>query len=133
MHTEDAIGAIMRGKQVFIVGDTTKQLPPTSIFSASLNDEDFDVGSDEVIENSDAGAYESILDEAVAVLPERSLGWHYRSRNEHLIAFLNYWCPVKLLDKFTGHRSFCGKRLTHSKINRKEVLSLWYEHPIITI
>lgn len=88
VHTEDAIGAIMRGKQVIIVGDT-KQLPPTSFFSASLNDEDFDVDSDEAIEDSDAGAYESVLDEAVAVLPERSLRWHYRSRHEHLIAFSN--------------------------------------------
>ena len=88
VHTEDAIGAIMRGQQVIIVGDT-KQLPPTSFFSASLNDEDFDVDSDEAIEDSDAGAYESILDEAVAVLPERSLRWHYRSRHEHLIAFSN--------------------------------------------
>ena len=42
VHTEDAIGAIMRGKQVIIVGDT-KQLPPTSFFSTSINDEDFDV------------------------------------------------------------------------------------------
>ena len=88
VHTEDAIGAIMRGKQVIIVGDT-KQLPPTSFFSTSLNDEDFDVDSDGTIEDSDAGAYESILDEAVAVLPERSLRWHYRSRHEHLIAFSN--------------------------------------------
>ncbi len=88
VHTEDAIGAIMRGKQVIIVGDT-KQLPPTSFFSTSLNNEDFDVDSDEVIDDSDAGAYESILDEAVAVLPERSLRWHYRSRHEHLIAFSN--------------------------------------------
>ena len=31
VHTEDAIGAIMRGKQAIIVGDT-KQLPPTSFF-----------------------------------------------------------------------------------------------------
>lgn len=88
VHTEDAIGAIMRGKQVIIVGDT-KQLPPTSFFSTSLNDEGFDVDTDETIEDSDAGAYESILDEAVAVLPERSLRWHYRSRHEHLIAFSN--------------------------------------------
>lgn len=88
VHTEDAIGAIMRGKQVIIVGDT-KQLPPTSFFSTSLNDEDFDVDSDDVIEDNDAGAYESILDEAVSVLPERSLRWHYRSRHEHLIAFSN--------------------------------------------
>ena len=88
VHTEDAIGAIMRGKQVIIVGDT-KQLPPTSFFSTSLNDEDFDIDPDDIIEDSDAGAYESILDEAVAILPERSLRWHYRSRHEHLIAFSN--------------------------------------------
>ena len=88
VHTEDAIGAIMRGKQVIIVGDT-RQLPPTSFFSTSLNDEEFDIDSDETTEDSDAGAYESILDEAVAILPERSLRWHYRSRHEHLIAFSN--------------------------------------------
>ena len=88
VHTEDAIGAIMRGKQAIIVGDT-KQLPPTSFFSTSLTDEDFDVDSDESIKDSDAGAYESILDESVSVLPERSLRWHYRSRDEHLIAFSN--------------------------------------------
>lgn len=87
VHTEDAIGAIMRGKQVIIVGDT-KQLPPTSFFATSLNDEDFDI-DDEDAEDSDAGAYESILDEAVTILPERSLLWHYRSRDEHLIAFSN--------------------------------------------
>jgi len=88
VHTEDAIGAIMRGKQVIIVGDT-KQLPPTSFFATSLNDEDFDVDDDEDTKDSDAGAYESILDESVAILPERSLRWHYRSRDEHLIVFSN--------------------------------------------
>lgn len=86
VHTEDAIGAIMRGKQVIIVGDT-KQLPPTSFFASSLDDEDFDTDEDTI--ECDAGAYESILDESVAVLPERSLRWHYRSRHEHLIAFSN--------------------------------------------
>ena len=88
VHTEDAIGAIMRGKQIIIVGDT-KQLPPTNFFSTSLNDDDFDFDSDESADDGSAGAYESILDEAVAVLPERSLRWHYRSRHEHLIAFSN--------------------------------------------
>lgn len=88
VHTEDAIGAIMRGKQIIIVGDT-KQLPPTSFFSTSLNDVDFDVDTDEQTKDCDAGAYESILDETVAVLPERSLRWHYRSRHEDLIAFSN--------------------------------------------
>lgn len=88
VHTEDAIGAIMRGKQVIIVGDT-KQLPPTNFFATSLNDEDFDVDIVEEEKDEEAGAYESILEEAVTVLPERSLRWHYRSRDEHLIAFSN--------------------------------------------
>lgn len=88
VHTEDAIGAIMRGKQVIIVGDT-KQLPPTNFFATSLNDEDFDVDIIEEEKDEEAGAYESILEEAVTVLPERSLRWHYRSRDEHLIAFSN--------------------------------------------
>lgn len=86
VHTEDAIGAIMRGKQVIIVGDT-KQLPPTNFFATSLNDDDYDIDTDE--QKNDTDAYDSILDEAVTVLPERSLRWHYRSRHEHLIAFSN--------------------------------------------
>ena len=88
VHTEDAIGAIMRGKQVIIVGDT-RQLPPTNFFATSLNDEDFDTDEDDDTKSSYAGAYDSILEEAVTVLPERSLRWHYRSRHEHLIAFSN--------------------------------------------
>jgi len=84
--TEDAIGAIMRGKQVIIAGDS-KQLPPTSFFAASLSDGDFDTDDD--TEYDDADAYDSILEEAVNVIPERTLKWHYRSRHEHLIAFSN--------------------------------------------
>ncbi len=87
VHTEDAMGAIMRGKQIIIVGDT-KQLPPTNFFSTSLNEDDFDVDEEDQKDN-DAGAFESILDESVTILPERSLRWHYRSRDEHLIAFSN--------------------------------------------
>lgn len=88
VHTEDAIGAIMRGKQVIIVGDTN-QLPPTNFFIKTANNDDFDVDTDENTESVEAEAFESILDEAVSVLPERSLRWHYRSRHEHLIAFSN--------------------------------------------
>ncbi len=84
--TEDAIGAIMRGKQVIIAGDS-KQLPPTSFFAATLSDGDFDVDTDD--EFDDTGAYDSILEEAVNAIPERTLKWHYRSRHEHLIAFSN--------------------------------------------
>ena len=83
--TENAIGAISRGKQVIIAGDS-KQLPPTNFFSAATTDSDYD--SDDEEEYDDVNAYESILDEAV-LLPERTLLWHYRSRHEHLIAFSN--------------------------------------------
>ncbi len=86
VHTEDAIGAIMRSKQVIIVGDT-KQLPPTNFFASTVSDEGYD--TDDESEDDDAGAYQSILDESVAVLPERSLRWHYRSRHEDLITFSN--------------------------------------------
>jgi len=82
--TENAIGAISRGKQVIIAGDS-KQLPPTNFFGASLSDMDYDTDEDD---EDDGYAYESILDEA-NLLPERTLLWHYRSRHEHLIAFSN--------------------------------------------
>lgn len=77
----DAIGAIARGKQVVMVGDP-KQLPPTSFFDraeSSLDDEDVEAD------------LESILDECMgANLPTLNLSWHYRSRNESLIAFSNH-------------------------------------------
>lgn len=85
--TENAIGAILRGKQVIIAGDS-KQLPPTNFFAATVSDGDFDGNAEEEDEYDDSDAYESILDEA-ALLPERTLLWHYRSRHEHLIAFSN--------------------------------------------
>ncbi len=143
VHTEDAIGAIMRGKQVIIVGDT-KQLPPTSFFSTSLNDEDFDVDSDETIEDTDAGAYESILDEAVSILPERSLRWHYRSRHEHLIAFSNvkiYNSQLITFPSSTENAPDCGVEYVYVKdgvydrggkknniIEAKKVADLVFEH-----
>ena len=77
----DAIGAIARGRQVVMVGDP-KQLPPTNFFDraeSSVDDEDVE------------GDMESILDECMgASLPTLNLDWHYRSRNESLIAFSNH-------------------------------------------
>ena len=80
--TWDAIGAIARGRQSIIVGDP-KQLPPTNFFGRAETDEE------------DLEEYErdlpSILDEAsVAGLPQKNLNWHYRSRDETLIAFSNH-------------------------------------------
>lgn len=92
VHTEDAIGAIMRGKQVIIVGDD-KQLPPTSFFRATMSVDDLE--DDDSDEYYSAASFESILSEAEASgFMEHSLRWHYRSRHEDLIAFSN----MKLYD-----------------------------------
>lgn len=80
----DAIGAIARGRQVVIVGDS-KQLPPTRFFDRQSDDDGQPPEDGELIE------LESILEEAVASgLPQLSLRWHYRSRHESLIAFSNH-------------------------------------------
>lgn len=80
---EDAFGAIVRGKQVVVVGDP-KQLPPTSFF---------DKLSDEEIDEEDltlADETESILEVAMkSTGSTRRLKWHYRSEHESLIAFSN--------------------------------------------
>ena len=83
VYTENAIGAISRGKQVIIAGDS-KQLPPTNFFQAASTEGMFDDDDEE----ADINVYDSILDEANA-LPQRTLRWHYRSRHESLIAFSN--------------------------------------------
>ena len=83
----DAVGAIARGKQAVLAGDT-KQLPPSAFFERGGSDEEGDVDGD------DAGApidLESILDECIASgMPQLSLDWHYRSRHESLITFSNH-------------------------------------------
>lgn len=74
-----ALGSISRAKQCIVVGDS-KQLPPTSFFQQTYDEE-------EVQEVEDL---ESILDECVASgLTTRRIRWHYRSRDESLIAFSN--------------------------------------------
>ncbi|MCG9969939.1 DUF4011 domain-containing protein [Pelotomaculum terephthalicicum JT] len=86
--TEDAVGAIMRGTQVIIAGDS-KQLPPTNFFTATTSDGDYDNDDYNEDEYEDTDAFDSILEESVTVLQECTLRWHYRSRHEHLIAFSN--------------------------------------------
>lgn len=81
----DSIGAIARGKQLIVVGDP-HQLPPTSFFT-SKGEGDDTPNEDGTIVDADE---ESILDELRSFqLRERSLKWHYRSKQEGLIAFSN--------------------------------------------
>ena len=77
----DALGAILRGGQAVVVGDS-KQLPPTSFFDSLMAESD---------EDSEAADMESILGLFVARgAPERMLRWHYRSRHEDLITVSNH-------------------------------------------
>jgi len=78
----DAFGAILRGKQVVVVGDT-KQMPPTDFFGRSYDSEE----EEESVTND----IESILGLFLAKGSHQSmLQWHYRSRHESLIAVSNY-------------------------------------------
>lgn len=78
--SENAIGAMYRADQIIIVGDN-EQLPPTSFFDMAFDDEED--------EDAEYEVYESILDEALTSLPKIMLSWHYRSKDESLIAFSN--------------------------------------------
>ena len=80
----DAFGAIIRGKQTVVVGDS-HQLPPTDFFDKQIGDDDEDA------EENLTSDTESILGLFSAKnAPERMLRWHYRSRHESLIAVSNY-------------------------------------------
>ncbi|HLU46744.1 MAG TPA: AAA domain-containing protein, partial [Planctomycetota bacterium] len=93
---EDAIGAIARGSQVVIVGDS-RQLPPTAFFQRQES-ADVSLDSDDEDETPDL---ESILDECVVQgFPRQMLRWHYRSRHESLITFSNHHFYEKRLHTF---------------------------------
>lgn len=88
---EEALPSACRADQIVVVGDE-RQLPPTSFFSRKEADDD---------ESDDASGFaglealagvlesESFLEHAARTLPATTLGWHYRSRSEALIAYSN--------------------------------------------
>ncbi len=73
----DALGAIYRAKQLIVIGDS-KQMPPSNFFSGNVLSEE-----EEEDETS------SVLEQAMTCFDIRELHFHYRSRNEELIAFSN--------------------------------------------
>jgi hypothetical protein len=81
----DALGAIARGKQTIVVGDS-KQLPPTSFFDSLTVGEEEDDAMD-----GPATDIESVLGLFCArSAHQRMLRWHYRSRHESLISGSNH-------------------------------------------
>lgn len=107
MKPEDALGAIARGRQLVVVGDS-RQLPPTRFFSRLESDDvDWEEGEESLSD------LESILDACGATgMPSRTLSWHYRSQHDSLIA--------------TSNREFYENRLVifPSPFERNEKLGL---------
>jgi DNA polymerase III delta prime subunit len=93
----DAVPAILRGERVVVAGDD-RQLPPTSFFAAA----------DDSVQDAPSGGmavggdFESILDALGGFLGARTLQWHYRSRDERLIAFSNVYLYDRQLTTFPG-------------------------------
>jgi predicted DNA-binding WGR domain protein len=87
--TEEAVPALSRARQVVVVGDEM-QLPPTSFFSSSTDEDENTVFAEEdgerIAITLDA---DSLLNQAARNLPATLLAWHYRSRHESLISFSN--------------------------------------------
>lgn len=103
----DALGAIIRGQQLVVVGDT-KQLPPTSFFD-KLNTEI----EDEDNQTADMQSILGMCDSQGA--PSSMLKWHYRSRHESLITLSNHEFYENKLVIFPspGSRNSLGLRFHH--------------------
>ena len=84
VRPEDALGALLRGNQAVVIGDT-RQLPPTTFFDHIIEDD--------AEEDPDAAASyidtESILHQCKRCFPVKMLRWHYRSKHESLVAVSN--------------------------------------------
>ena len=84
VRPEDALGALLRGNQAVVIGDS-RQLPPTSFFDKMIADEIDDPDTIPII----SSGMESILNLCNVSFPSKTLRWHYRSRHESLIALSN--------------------------------------------
>jgi very-short-patch-repair endonuclease len=100
----DAIPAIMRGHQIVVAGDD-RQLPPTNFFR-QVSDADDEEAADTAEEDdslvSFGVGFESVLDALRPLLPTAPLAWHYRSRDERLVAFSNSRIYGGALTTFPG-------------------------------
>jgi very-short-patch-repair endonuclease len=92
VRPEDALGLVVRAKQMVVVGDN-KQLPPTSFFDrVSADEEDADLA--EPLDTLGAAAKATELESILSLCEARGvksamLRWHYRSRHPSLIEVSN--------------------------------------------
>ena len=112
IRLEDALGALLRGKQAIVIGDT-RQLPPTRFFDGIVED---DEEKDEDDFTNPIVGVVSILDLCRQSVPMKELKWHYRSRHESLIAVSN--------QEFYDNNLY----VFPSAIDKAEHLGLKFEH-----
>ncbi len=98
---EDAAGAIYRGSQLIVAGDS-KQMPPTDFFNTKMEmEEDEEAG--------DVNDFDSLLDLCRGSMPQIELRWHYRSHYEQLINFSNKFFYDSDLITFPSAENAKGK------------------------
>ena len=122
----DAIPSVIRAHQVVVAGDD-RQLPPTSFFRAAAADDDEE---DEDLVSFGTG-FESVLDALRPLLPTAPLNWHYRSRDERLVAFSNERIYGGALTTFPGVLTDdCLVHVTADTVNDEvtRVVQLILEH-----
>ncbi len=103
----EALSSMIRGRRLVVSGDE-RQLPPTSFFDQVTTTEDAAPAGEEETETQD---FESILDVLRSMLETEMLRWHYRSRDERLIAFSNHEIYEGGLTTFPG--AIDGEVLSH--------------------
>ncbi|MFE9874352.1 AAA domain-containing protein [Micromonospora sp. NPDC005686] len=100
IEPHDAVASIMRGIQLVVAGDP-KQLPPTPFFRRLVQQSP--AGEDDDLVDDSLEDYESVLDVLGGLISDRyRLTWHYRSRDERLIAFSNVEIYNRSLVTFPG-------------------------------
>ena len=112
----DAVPALLRGRQAIVAGDP-EQLPPTTFFDGNDDDEEEDEEGDG--EGPLTRGMESILGVMRTLLlpmprSTRTLRWHYRSKDERLIAFSNHYVYDGRLTTFPG--ALADDCLTHVEV-----------------
>ena len=105
----EAISSLARARQAVIAGDS-RQLPPTTFFGR----ESYDHEGVEDDTDFSTGDVESLLDLADVFLRDAMLTWHYRSRDDRLIAFSNKHIYSGSLTTFPG--TVAAPPVTHHEV-----------------